>query len=74
MKALLFYGLIPLILGSISLGLHPKAANWAAPEPGEGEAVIQDVQAWKASILWVDARSTQEYKQAHVPGAVSFKR
>jgi rhodanese-related sulfurtransferase len=33
---------------------------------------VQTARSWGASVIWVDARPTDEFERDHVPGAVSL--
>ena len=45
--------------------------EWKKEEPLlEGEVRLGTVQMWGDKVLWVDARTQQQYDEAHIPGAV----
>jgi rhodanese-related sulfurtransferase len=53
--------------------LHPRAPVWyLADEPlPEGEVNLTKIeQSWKGDVLWIDARTEERYRVAHVPGAL----
>lgn len=70
MKTLLWYGLIPLVFGSLSVIWHPRSATWNPPQPGEDEVRVEDLVDGQAELLWVDARGKDAYDRAHVPDAL----
>jgi rhodanese-related sulfurtransferase len=72
MKSCLFYGLFPLLLGILSASFHPNRALWRQPEPVDNEVSLNEIQGWKESVIWVDARSGQEYRKDHIPSAIEL--
>lgn len=53
--------------------LHPAAPSWYVqnqPE-AEDEVTMERVQTeWRGEVLWLDARPTEQYAKAHLPGAL----
>lgn len=72
MKSFLFYGLFPIILGILSAGFHPNRALWWQPKPVDHEVALQEIQEWKETVIWVDARSDGAYEEDHVPTAIGL--
>jgi rhodanese-related sulfurtransferase len=55
--------------------LHPQAPLWYESDiPREpDEVTVADVhQRWHNDVLWIDARIDEEFKKAHIPGAISI--
>jgi 3-mercaptopyruvate sulfurtransferase SseA len=53
--------------------LHPRAPAWylSAEKLAEGEVNLPLIQEkWKGDVLWIDARTEERYKVAHIPGAL----
>lgn len=70
-RRLLLLLVIGVALGAASMVLHPRAAAWRQelPEHALTLATVRQHQA-QGGVLWVDARSTADYEQDHIPGAV----
>lgn len=51
-------------LASLWLNPHKPQPFW------EGEVSLSQVEAWKTSVIWIDARVSTEYDQGHIPGAL----
>lgn len=49
--------------------LHPQGPIWQADELQEGEVRVTTVLGWP-DVLWLDARSRDEFEEAHIPGAL----
>lgn len=43
---------------------------WAEPELAAGEIRLADARA--LDVIWLDARTLEEFEQAHAPGALFF--
>ena len=51
--------------------LTATQVEWKKEEPlQEGEVRLGTVQMWGDKVLWVDARTQQQYDEEHIPGAV----
>ena len=70
MKSWIYYGLLPIILGGLSAVFHPQRASWKMPDPVGSEVALGEIDHWAEPVLWVDARSEQEYTKAHIPSAI----
>ncbi len=46
--------------------------SWQAPVVEKDEVLIEQARQWGASVLWVDARSEEQFARQHVPNAVSL--
>lgn len=46
--------------------------SWQAAPLREGEVKLEEVRTWGDSVLWVDARPTEQFEREHVPGAISL--
>jgi rhodanese-related sulfurtransferase len=64
---LLLAALIPF---GLSAAFHPLRPSWSELKLAPGETDLSTALEWKEGVLWVDARSEQEFNTAHVPGAV----
>jgi rhodanese-related sulfurtransferase len=53
---------------SLFSGLSPLP--WAEPELAAGEIRLMDAQALE--VIWLDARSPEEFEAGHIPGALFF--
>jgi rhodanese-related sulfurtransferase len=53
---------------SLLSGIAPLP--WAEPEIGPGEILVIDAKVLDS--IWVDARSAEEFGEAHIPGALHF--
>jgi rhodanese-related sulfurtransferase len=40
--------------------------------PDPFEVSLAQEKSWGTAVLWVDARPTEEYEKAHIPGALSL--
>lgn len=47
-------------------------APWHEPAVAQDEVTLEQVNAWGASVLWVDARPDEQFEQKHVPNALSL--
>ncbi len=45
---------------------------WEAAPLLPDEVKLVDARAWGDSVLWVDARPSEQFTQAHIPGAISL--
>jgi rhodanese-related sulfurtransferase len=66
----LFILLVALIPASLTAMFHPRRPPWTQEILAPGEEMLSTVLAWRENVLWVDARSTEEYEADHVPGAL----
>jgi rhodanese-related sulfurtransferase len=62
--------LAALIPASLTAAFHPLRPPWSEETLAPGEERIQTVLAWGREVLWIDARSANEYQAEHVPGAI----
>ena len=62
--------LAALIPTTFTAAFHPLRPPWSEETLLPGEALIQTVLAWGRDVLWIDARSANEYEAEHVPGAI----
>src|SRR5260221_13540863 len=56
----------------LAAAVHPKKPSFRDRASAPGEISLQEVQNWKESVLWVDARPESDYEAEHIPGAVSL--
>jgi rhodanese-related sulfurtransferase len=66
---ILVAALIPAVL---TAAFHPQRPAWSQETLASGEERLPTVLSWGESVLWVDARSADEYEAEHVPGAISL--
>jgi rhodanese-related sulfurtransferase len=64
--------LAALIPASLTAAFHPRRPAWSEETLAPGEEMLPTVLAWGADVLWVDARSEDDYEAGHVPGAISL--
>ena len=50
--------------------LHPKQPGWDPNTLLEGEILLSAAVALGQEVLWIDARSSQEYEKRHISHAV----
>ena len=62
--------LASLLLAAANAWLNPSRPAWSQATLREGELWLADALSDAPPVLWVDARSAEEYAQAHIPGAV----
>jgi len=62
--------LAALIPASLTAAFHPRRPAWSQEILAPGEETLPTALAWGESVLWVDARSADEYGVEHVPGAI----
>jgi len=62
--------LAALLPASLTAAFHPRRPPWFQPALAQGEEMLPTVLAWGDNVLWVDARSAEEYGTDHVPGAL----
>lgn len=68
--------IIALILATGIYFIHPKPPLFFAKNTplADGEITLQTARSkWNDEIIWVDARSTKDYKKAHHPKAISLR-
>ncbi len=78
MRALLVQALVLLALTAsaalLTWKFHPRApALYLNEDPlGDGEISIGQALAWAADdgVIWLDARSEENYEKGHIPGAI----
>ena len=59
-------------LAVLTAAVHPKKPSFPDRALAPGEISLPEVQNWKESVLWVDARPESDYEVEHIPGAVSL--
>jgi rhodanese-related sulfurtransferase len=62
--------LAALIPASLTAAFHPRRPPWSQETLAPGEELLPTILAWGQNVLWVDARSADEYANEHVPGAI----
>jgi rhodanese-related sulfurtransferase len=70
LRQALFILLVALIPASLTAAFHPRRPPWSQEKLAPGEEMLSTVLAWRENVLWVDARSTEEYEAEHIPGAL----
>src|ERR1700760_670792 len=70
LRQALFILLVALIPASLTAAFHPRRPPWSQETLAPGEEMLSTVLAWRGNVLWVDARSTEEYEAEHIPGAL----
>ena len=64
--------LAALVPAGVSGLVHPRRPPWSRETLSPGEERLRTVLAWGSNVLWVDARSQNEYDAGHVPGAIQL--
>ena len=67
--AILLAALVPALLAA---AWHPRRPAWSHERALVAEVAWTTVQDWRASVLFVDARSVDAYRRQHIPGALSL--
>lgn len=67
---LLGIALIPAIGQAIC---YRGTASWHEPPADSALVSVAEAKAWGASVLWIDARSEEQFAKAHVPGALRLE-
>jgi rhodanese-related sulfurtransferase len=62
--------LVALIPASLTAAFHPRRPPWSEETLERGDVLLPTALAWGGAVLWVDARSAEEYGAEHVPGAL----
>jgi rhodanese-related sulfurtransferase len=62
--------LAALVPASLTAAFHPSRPRWSQETLEPGEVMLPTVLTWGGPVLWVDARSAEEYGAEHVPGAL----
>jgi rhodanese-related sulfurtransferase len=44
--------------------------SWQSPVPSSQRATVEQAKNWGASVLWIDARSEEEFAREHYPNAL----
>jgi rhodanese-related sulfurtransferase len=65
--ALLLLSLFPTLLAAL---LHPRKPSWSLDTLAPGEVHLKQALDSTEPVLWIDARSLQDFAQAHIPGAL----
>ncbi|HZP59942.1 MAG TPA: rhodanese-like domain-containing protein [Opitutaceae bacterium] len=66
---LMVLAVVPALLAA---WIHPKRPAWGWRRPAVAEITLADAQRLPSPVIWVDARREEEYRQRHVPGAISL--
>jgi len=66
----LLIAVLALVAGLLTMAIHPGAPTWDPWEPEEGALSLDEVQAITGPVLWIDARSEDEFFSGHIPGAI----
>lgn len=59
-----------LIPAGLTAAFHPQRPAWTEETLAPGEERLPTVLAWGETVLWVDARSADDYRADHIPGAI----
>ena len=46
--------------------------SWQSPIPASELVTVEQAQSWGDNVIWVDARSSEEFDRDHIPGAISL--
>lgn len=77
MRSALFRHVIRLLAAAalpavVAAWLHPRAPAWNREQAGVAEVSAAWVEARRAAVLWVDARSEAAFRRDAIPGAVNL--
>lgn len=73
LKQSFFLIALTLLCGGLSAWLHPKAPP--IQKTSDPWAVsLYEISGWEDAPVWVDARSEEEYRQGHIPGAIPLNQ
>jgi rhodanese-related sulfurtransferase len=61
------FAIVPALLTAF---FHPDKPEWDPTVLKEGETNLPLAISWGDEVLWVDARSREDYDKEHIPGAV----
>ena len=61
--------LAALVPAGVSALVHPRRPPWSGEALLPGEVKLKTVLAWGPKVLWIDARSQNEYEAGHVQDA-----
>jgi len=67
MLLLCLTALVPAVAAAL---FHPKCPSWNEDVPREGHVLLADALNLGDQVLWLDARSQEEYEQGHIPDAM----
>lgn len=65
--SILLIALVPALATAL---WHPQKPDWDQSKLEEGEIRISMAKKLGDHVLWVDARSPQEFEREHIPGAL----
>jgi rhodanese-related sulfurtransferase len=58
------------LIGAGNILLNSNRPPWAADALLEGEIELADVPVARPAVLWLDARSQEDYAKGHIPEAL----
>lgn len=59
------------VVAGITFLVHPRApALYQQSERVENEATVEEVRQMGSAVVWIDARSEQDFEKGHVEGAL----
>ncbi|MBC2603041.1 rhodanese-like domain-containing protein [Puniceicoccus vermicola] len=59
-----------LVVGGMNWLVNPARPSWSEESLRDGEILLRDSRAAEGRVLWVDARSADEFAKEHIPGAI----
>lgn len=62
--------IVSLIAGLLTLAVHPLSPKWQPWSAQEGALSLEGVLQLSEPILWIDARSDDEFFAGHIPEAI----
>lgn len=62
--------LIALAPAALAVAFHPQLADRDRAGLEPGAVRLAEVVQWQPAPLWIDARSAEDFEQAHVPDAI----
>ncbi|MGH8020646.1 MAG: rhodanese-like domain-containing protein [Opitutaceae bacterium] len=64
---LIFVAIVP---ATLAVMFHPELADRARAGLEAGAVRLEEIRAWDAPVLWIDARDVASFARGSIPGAV----
>lgn len=69
-RLICMFVLLPLVGAGLNAVVNPRVPWRVVVELEEGEIDLGGVAELEGAVLWLDARTAQDYASGHIPGAV----
>lgn len=61
---------LPVLPALLTYAVHPERPQYRSPAAlAEGEVLLAEASGWE-NVLWLDARSAEQFTGGHIPGAL----